>query len=222
MKTVKIVFAILLALLAFGFLINLAKAQGDWGTGRWTNAGREHAVTMVAAMLISTLPFAIFFALSLFGSLALFKSAAANRTVSVMEVSFGILILLIGFFMGLLSLDKARSVETVFEGAFFVMLEAAAGILLLFLAFRSELLKALAGKIIKIVLSVFLVLMALITLLALTDVFRMSRFNEIRTLVVALLLVYVGLELGGAITLSISAFRRRSREPAANLSILKS
>jgi hypothetical protein len=219
MKTVKIVFGSLLAFLAFGFLINLAKAQGDWGTGRWTNAGRAHAGTMVAAMLISTLPFAIFFALSLFGSLALFKSAAANRTAGVIEVSFGILLLLIGFFMGLLSLDKVRSAETVFEGAFFVLLEAAAGILLLFLAFRSELLKGLAGKIIKVVLSVFLVLMALITLLALSDVFRMSRFNEIRSLVVGLLMVYMGLELAGAVTLLITAFKRRRSEPAPSLSI---
>lgn len=219
MKTTKIVFGSLLAFLAFSGLINLAKAQAQWGAGRWTDLGRAHAGTMVAAMLISVLPFAIFFALSLFGSLALFKSAGANRTVGVVEVSFGILVLLIGFFMSLLSLDRVRSLETVFEGASFVLLEAAAGILLLFLAFRNELLKGLAGKIIKIVLSVFLVLMALVTLLALTDVFRMSRFDEIRTQVVALLLGYAALELAGVVTLLITAFKRRRSEPAPSLSI---
>jgi hypothetical protein len=157
------------------------------------------------------------FALSLFGSLALFKSAGANRAVSVVEVVFGIIVLFIAFLMGLLSLDRVRSVETVIEGAFFVLLEAATAILLLFLAFRNELLKGLAGKIIKIVLSVFLVLMALVTLLGLSDVFRMSRFNEIRTQVVALLAGYMVLEFGGALLLLITAFKRRRNEPGSSL-----
>jgi hypothetical protein len=218
-RTVKIILGILLALLAFGFLINLAKEQAQWGGGGWTKTGREHAATMVFAMLLSTLPFAFLLALSLWGSLASLKSAAVFPAIPIIELVFATLILLIAFSVGLVSIDRTRSVETLLEGAFFVLLEAAATILLFFLAFRSDLLKRLAGKILKVVLAVLLLLMTLVSGLALMDTFRMSRFEKMRTEVVAVVVAYIILELGGALTLLITTFRGRSEASAASLKI---
>jgi hypothetical protein len=219
LRTVRIVLGILLALLAFGFLINLAKEQAEWGGGGWTKAGREHAATMIFAMLLSTLPFAFLLALSLWGSLALLKSAAVYRTIRIVELVFATLMLLIAFLLGLVSIDRARSVETLFEGAFFVLLEAAAAILLFVLAFRSELLQRLAGKILKVVLAVLLLLMTLVSGLALLDTFSMSRFERMRTEVVAVMVAYILLELSGALTLLITTFRGRAEDSAASLKI---
>lgn len=218
MKTVRILFGVFLALLAFGFYVNLAREQATWGTGGWTNAGRAHSGTMVAAMLISTLPFALLFALSLFGSLMLLKSAAAYRTVLVLELVFGGMILLTAAFVGLYSINGARSVESLFEGAFFVLLEAAASIILLFLALRSEPLQRGAGKAIKIILAVVLFLIALISALAINDTLSMSRYETIRTQVIAVLVTYIIMEFGGGLVLLITAFRKR-KPPEPSLSI---
>jgi hypothetical protein len=141
------------------------------------------------------------------------------RAIPIVELVFATLMLLIAFLLGLVSIDRARSVETLFEGTFFVLLEAAATILLFVLAFRSELLQRLAGKILKVVLAVLLLLMTLVSGLALLDTFKMSRFEKMRTEVVAVVLVYILLELGGALTLLITTFRGRGEDSAASLKI---
>lgn len=209
MKIVKILFGTFLALLAFGFLINLTKEQSTWGGGRWTAAGREHAEMMVAAILISTGVFAVLFAVSLFGSLALFKSAGASRTVSVLELIFAIMLMFIAIFTGLLSLDKVRSVEVLIEGVAFFVVEGAASILLFFLAFKGALLQRRAGTVIKLILAVILVLISLLNLLAMNDVKRMTRYEAFRAQTYAVLIGYALLELGCVIALIVSAFRRR-------------
>lgn len=214
----KTVFGVLLALLAFGFFISLTTAQATWGTGAWTPRGREHAGTMVAVMLLSTIPFALLLAGSLWGSLVLFRRAAAYHAVTILELVFGVLILLTGFIIGIVSLANARNVEPLFEGAFFVLLEAAGATLLLYLAFRNTLLQGLAGKVTKLILGVVLLLLSLLPLLAMLDVMNMSRFDGMRAEFLTVSFGYVLIAFGAAWVLLITAFKKRSKE--ASLSIV--
>jgi hypothetical protein len=216
--TLKNVLGVLLALLAFGFFISLTTAQATWGTGAWTPRGREHAATMVAVMLLSTIPFALLLAGSLWGSLVLFRRADAHQAVTILELVFGVLILLTGFIIGIVSMANARSVEPLFEGAFFVLLETASGMLLLYLAFRNKLLQGLAGKVTKIILAIVLLLLSLLPLLAMLDVINMPRFEGMRGEFLTVALGYALIPFGAAVVLLITAFKKRLKE--ASLSIV--
>ncbi len=212
----KAFFGGLLTLLAFGFFINLIKEQATWGTGAWTPRGREHAGTIVAAMLISTIPFALLLAGSLWGSLVLFKRAHAYRLVAVLELVFGLMISLSGYAVGIASLAQARSVEALLEGAFFVLLETAAGILLLYFAFRSQSMRGRAGRIVAGLLGVLLLLLSLLPLLAIAEIVSMTRFEGMRGTFITVLIVYALIALTSSVLLLVTAFRGiESASPAA-------
>ena len=206
----KKVFGVLLALLAFGFYINLMKEQATWGTGAWTPRGREHATTMVAAMLISTIPFALLLAGSLWGSLVLLRSERMHNAVTILELVFGVLILLSGLGLGMASLANAQNVEPLLEGAFFVLLEAAGGVFLLYLAFRSTPLQGFAGKLMKIILAVVLLLISALPLLAIIDVMNMSRFDGMRGPFITVIFGYALIAFATAIVLLVTALKSRS------------
>jgi hypothetical protein len=208
MKVVKIGFGCFLALFALGFLINLGKSQRQFGSGAWTQLGRANAPTMLAAILLETGLYLLFFVLSLWGSIALFRSAAAYVGARVIEFSFGILLFLFAWFLGHMSAGDARSVEPLMVGFILALLEAAASVVLL----RGTSKNRPTAKITKIILGVILALLSLLSILGVYEGLTLRHPPE-NFWPVVVFATFSLLEIGGSLALFVSAFVRiRLRE----------